>query len=217
MEKIVFALPKGRLIKPCVELLKVAGYDFENMLNPDRALIFESKNGNAKALMVRAQDVPVYVENGSADVGVVGSDVLAEQEKELYEPLDLGFGKCRIVVAEPAELLRKDDPEKWTHIKIASKYPNITERHFAGRGVQIEVIKLYGSMELAPLVGLCERIVDLVSTGATLKANGLVEVEDIMAASARLVVNRVSLKTKHGAISKIIADAKEAITSLDLG
>jgi ATP phosphoribosyltransferase len=155
-------------------------------------------------MIVRATDVPTYVEYGCADLGIVGKDTLLEQEKDLYEPLDLRFGYCRMVVAEPAELSRDDDPARWTSIRIATKYPNCTERYFTGKGVQVEIIKLYGSIELAPLVGLSERIVDLVSTGETLKQNGLVEVETIAEITTRLIVNRASLKTRQKRISQII-------------
>jgi ATP phosphoribosyltransferase len=134
----------------------------------------------------------------------VGKDTLMEQAKDLYEPLDLKFGYCRMVVAEPAGLAGRDDPSGWSHVRIATKYPHVAENYFAAKGIQVEVIKLYGSIELAPLVGLSERIVDLVSTGETLKQNGLVEVETIAEITTRLIVNRASLKTKHTRISEII-------------
>lgn len=212
----MIALPKGRNLKPSVKLFKEAGLDFSEVLQDSRKLIFHAPEGNAKAMVVRDKDVPTYVENGAADMGVSGADVLAEQEADLYEPLDLGFGYCRMVVAEPRELSEKDNPEEWTHIRIATKFPNVTEAHFAGKGVQIEVISLYGSIELAPLVGLSERIVDLVSTGETLRQNGLVEVEQIMEVTARLVVNRASLKTKHERISGIIKTLSESLPRLNL-
>lgn len=155
-------------------------------------------------MIVRATDVPTYVEYGCADLGIVGKDTLMEQEKDVYEPLDLKFGYCRMMVAEPAELSRDDDPAGWTSIRIATKYPHVAEKYFSGKGVQVEIIKLYGSIELAPLVGLSERIVDLVSTGETLKQNGLVEVETIAEITTRLIVNRASLKTKHERIAGII-------------
>ncbi len=134
---------------------------------------------------------------GAAQLGVCGSDVMEEfSYPDLYAPLDLGIGKCRLSVAEPAAVAAADDPTQWTHVKIATKYPNITQRHFAARGVQAECIKLSGAMELAPAIGLSQRIVDLVSSGATLKANGLVEVEKIMDVSSRLIVNRAAFKTR---------------------
>jgi ATP phosphoribosyltransferase len=154
--------------------------------------------------IVRATDVPTYVEYGSADLGIVGKDTLMEQGKDVYEPLDLKFGYCRMMVAEPAGLAKDDDPAGWSHIRIATKYPHVAENYFAAKGIQVEIIKLYGSIELAPLVGLSERIVDLVSTGETLKQNGLVEVETIAEITTRLIVNRASLKTKHKRITEII-------------
>jgi ATP phosphoribosyltransferase len=164
-------------------------------------------------MAVRAQDVPTYVEHGCADLGVVGKDTLLEQGCDLYEPLDLRFGYCRLMVAEPKTLREGDDPASWSNIRIATKYPNITERYFAAKGVQVEVIKLYGSIELAPLVGLAERIVDLVSTGGTLRENGLVEVETICDVTSRLIVNRASLKTKHRRIAAIIEGLERVVES----
>jgi ATP phosphoribosyltransferase len=163
-------------------------------------------------MIVRATDVPTYVEYGCADLGIVGKDTLMEQDKDLYEPVDLKFGYCRLVVAEPAELSRNDDPASWSDIRIATKYPNVTEKFFAGKGVQVEIIKLYGSIELAPLVGLSERIVDLVSTGETLKQNGLVEVETIAEITSRLIVNRASLKTRYKRISDIIGGLEKHVS-----
>ena len=215
MDNLVIALSKGWNLKPSVKLFAEAGYDFSETLEDSRKLIFDAKGRkDATAMVVRAQDVPTYVESGAADIGVVGADVLAEQQKDLYEPLNLGFGFCRMVVAEPASLSEQDNPEEWTHIKIATKYPEITETFFAKKGVQIELVKLYGAIELAPLVGLSERIVDLVSTGETLKQNGLVEVEEIMTITARLVVNRASLRTKQETVSRLIKDIEKALPKL---
>jgi ATP phosphoribosyltransferase len=214
---ITVALPKGRNLKPSVQLFAAVGLDFTEALSDSRRLIFNAKGGGGKAIVVRDTDIPTYVDNGAADMGVSGSDVLTEQGKDMFEPLDLKFGYCRMVVAEPKELSEKDNPREWTHIRVATKFPNITEAHFAGRGVQIEIIKLYGSIELAPLVGLSERIVDLVSTGETLRLNGLVEMEKIMDVTARLVVNRAALKTRHEIISRLIRDMDAALPSLNLG
>src|SRR3990167_7036848 len=156
--------------------------------------------------------LPIYVEYGAADIGVAGRDVLAEQGRDLYEPLDFKFGFCRMVLAEPKELRAGDAPSKWTHIRVATKFSKITENYFKRKGIQVEIIKLYGSIELAPLVGLSERIVDLVSTGRTLKENGLVEVEEIMKVTARLIVNRASLKTKYERVSYIIEELRSIIS-----
>ena len=201
---VTIAIPKGRILRDTVALFKKIGIDCEELLSDTRKLIFEDPVQKMRYLIVRATDVPTYVEYGSADLGVVGKDTLLEQGKDLYEPLDLKFGYCRLMVAEPAELSRNDDPSCWTNIRIATKYPNITEKYFGGKGVQVEIIKLYGSIELAPLVGLSERIVDLVSTGETLRQNGLVEVETIADITCRLIVNRASLKTKQRRITDII-------------
>jgi ATP phosphoribosyltransferase len=208
---ITIAIPKGRILQESVTLFGKIGISCSELLSDTRKLIFENREQRMRYMIVRATDVPTYVEYGCADLGIVGKDTLLEQEKDLYEPLDLKFGYCRMVVAEPAELSRNDDPAGWTSIRIATKYPNFTERYFTGKGVQVEIIKLYGSIELAPLVGLSERIVDLVSTGETLKQNGLVEVETIAEITTRLIVNRASLKTRHKRITEIIAGLEKHV------
>jgi ATP phosphoribosyltransferase len=160
---------------------------------------------------VRSFDVATFVAFGGAEIGVAGNDVLMEFDyPELYVPADLGIGRCRISVAEPSELVTRDDPARWSHIRVATKYPEITRRHFARRGVQAECIKLSGAMELAPGLGLCRRIVDLVSTGATLAANDLVEVETIAEVTSRLIVNRAALKTRPAQINRWIERFREA-------
>lgn len=203
-EYITIAIPKGRILQDSVALFRKIGIDCDELLSDTRKLIFENPQQKMRYMIVRATDVPTYVEYGCADLGIVGRDTLLEQQKDLYEPLDLKFGYCRLVVAEPVELSRTDDPASWSHIRIATKYPNVTEKYFAGKGVQAEIVKLYGSIELAPLVGLSERIVDLVSTGETLRQNGLVEVETIAEITCRLIVNRGSLKTKHERVTEIL-------------
>jgi ATP phosphoribosyltransferase len=208
---ITFALPKGRIMQDSMELFAQIGITCPEMSEESRKLVFENLEQKFRFMAVRATDVPTYVEYGCADIGVVGKDTLLEQGKNLYEPLDLKFGYCRLVVAEPKALLKSDNPLNWSNIRVATKYPNITERYFAAKGVQVELIKLYGSIELAPLVGLSERIVDLVSTGGTLKANNMVEVETIAEVTTRLIVNRASLKTKHERISKIIDGLEKVI------
>ena len=201
---ITIAIPKGRILEESVELFGKIGIDCAELLGNSRKLIFENPAQRMRYMIVRATDVPTYVEYGCADLGIVGKDTLLEQDKDVYEPLDLKFGYCRMMVAEPAGLAKDDDPSRWSNIRIATKYPHVTEKYFAAKGIQVEIIKLYGSIELAPLVGLSERIVDLVSTGETLKQNGLVEVETIADITTRLIVNRASLKTKHQRISEII-------------
>ncbi len=203
-EFVTIALPKGRILKEAVELFKEAGIDMSMILKNDRMLTCENKKEGLKFMILRAQDVPTYVEYGAADMGIVGKDVLMEQTRDLYEPLDLGLGYCRMVVAEPKKLSETDDPASWTHIRVGTKYPNITLKFFTEKGIQVDIIKLYGSIELAPILGLSERVVDLVETGETLKQNGLVEVEDIMEITSRLVCNRASLKTRPKRIKEII-------------
>lgn len=206
---ITIAIPRGRNLKPTVEIFKSAGMDFAETLGDSRKLIFDDNSAFARAVIVRDADIPSYVESGAADMGVAGKDQLEEQDKQIYELLNLGYGACRLVLAEPALLKAKDDPSRWTNIRVATKFTNLTLKYFLSRGIHVDVIKLYGSIEIAPLVGLSERIVDLVSTGKTLKANGLVEVETIMDVSARLVVNRASLKTKTKRINTIVRDIEK--------
>ena len=208
---ITFALPKGRIMQDSMELFSQIGITCPEMNETSRKLVFENSELKFRFMAVRATYVPTYVEYGCADLGVVGKDTLLEQGKNLYEPLDLKFGYCRLVVAEPKLLQENDNPLNWSNIRVATKYPNVTERYFAAKGIQVELIKLYGSIELAPLVGLSERIVDLVSTGGTLKANNMVEVETIAEVTSRLIVNRASLKTKHERISKIIDGLEKVI------
>lgn len=210
-DSITIAIPKGRILHDSVSLFRKIGIDCDELLSDTRKLIFENPKQKMRYMIVRATDVPTYVEYGCADLGIVGRDTLLEQQKDLYEPLDLKFGYCRLVVAEPVELSRTDDPASWTNIRIATKYPNVTEKYFAGKGVQVEIVKLYGSIELAPLVGLSERIVDLVSTGETLRQNGLAEVETIAEITCRLIVNRGSLKTKHKRITQILEGLEKHI------
>jgi ATP phosphoribosyltransferase len=208
---ITFALPKGRIMQDSMELFARIGITCPEMEDGSRKLVFENHESKFRFIAVRATDVPTYVEYGCADLGVVGKDTLMEQGKDLYEPLDLQFGYCRMVVAEPKELRREDDPANWSNIRVATKYPRITERYFAAKGIQVELIKLYGSIELAPLVGLAERIVDLVSSGATLRENGMVEVDTIAEITSRLIVNRASLKTKHSRITPIIEGLEKVV------
>jgi ATP phosphoribosyltransferase len=210
MGRITFALPKGRLLKESVEFLKEAGIDATETLKETRKLIFES--GEFRFLLVKPMDVPTYVFYGAADLGIAGKDVIEEKGFELYEPLDLGFGECRLSVAEPVDSPEPYDLEKLSFIRVATKYPRITDRYFRSKGIHPEIITLYGSVELAPLVGLSDRIVDLVQTGTTLKENGLREVDTILHSTARLIVNRASLKTKYGRVKPIIDGLKAAVS-----
>ena len=197
-EGLIVALPKGRILKELRPMLDAVGLIPEPAFDdPDsRALRFATSD-RVSIIRVRSFDVATFVAFGAAHIGVAGNDVLMEFDyPELYAPLDLGIGRCRLSVAEPADLMATDDPRRWSHVRVATKYPHVTSRHFASRGVQAECIKLNGAMELAPGLGLCQRIVDLVSTGSTLKANGLVEIEKIAEITSRLVVNRAAFKTR---------------------
>lgn len=215
---LVLALPKGRILKEVLPILKKAGIepeaDFFN--EKSRALQFATNVEGLSLIRVRAFDAATFVAFGAADMGVAGNDVLMEFGfSELYSPVDLGIGACRISIAEPTELSKTDDPRLWSHIRVATKYPNITSRYFADRGVQAECIKLNGAMELAPKLGLCSRIVDLVSTGATLKANDLVEVEVIADITSRLIVNRAAFKTRSRLLKPWIEKFQEAVQNAD--
>ncbi|UCF30891.1 MAG: ATP phosphoribosyltransferase [bacterium] len=201
---ITVALPKGRLLPDCIRLLSAVGMRTTEEIDTSRKLLFSSEDGSARILVVRDKDLPTYVEYGAADVGVVGKDVLMESGADLLEPADLGFGFCRIVVARPASISGREDPTGWGHMRVATKYPRITTDHFASRGEQVEIIPLYGSIELAPLVGLADRIVDLVSSGETLRQNNLAEVEEVARITARLVVNRASMKIKSDRLAPLI-------------
>lgn len=212
-ETLVLALPKGRILDEVVPVVKRAGIEIEREFDDPntRKLRFRTNHDNLDVIRVRNFDVATFVAFGGAHMGVAGSDVLMEFEyAEIYAPLDLGVGKCRLVVAAPAEDLGHDDPGRWSAVRIATKYPEITRRHFAGRGVQAECIKLNGAMELAPAMGLSRRIVDLVATGQTLRENGLVEIERIADVTSRFVVNRVALKTRNAEIDPWIERFREA-------
>ena len=215
-DTLVLALPKGRILKEFLPILKIAGINIEQefFLENSRRLFFSTDLDGLKIIKVRSFDAATFVAFGGAHLGVSGVDVLNEfNYPELYAPLDLKIGKCRLVVAEQKELASKDDPKKWSHIRIATKYPETTRRHFAARGVQAECIKLNGAMELAPQLGMCRRIVDLVDTGSTLKANGLVEVEHISNISSQLIINRAADKTRPKEVKKLLKMIKEAVNA----
>jgi len=201
INRLTVAFPKGKLLDETLPLFEKVGLYHPGLAAVDRRLLFENESGD-RFLVVRAADVPAYVEYGGADLGVVGLDVLSEHPDDLYQPVDLRVGYCRMCVAKPRGADLEHRPG--TRLRVATKYPKAAESHFAARGQTVEIIKLYGSMELAPLVGMADCIVDLVSTGRTLKENGLEEVETIWESTARLVVNRVSMKTKHGRIAPVI-------------
>ncbi len=206
------AVSKGRILEEGLPLLARAGIvPTENPLK-SRKLILETNLPQVKLVIIRAADVPTYVQFGAADFGIAGKDVLMEYGGDgIYELMDLRIARCRMMVAEPASLASSDDPRTWTRLKIATKYVKTTQRHFAAKGIQTDIIKLYGSMELAPLVGLSDRIVDLIDTGNTLKANGLVEVEHIADVSAWLVANKASMKMKHASLKALVGRIEEAV------
>jgi len=198
-DELIIALPKGRILKEALPVLARAGIIPEAAFSDEdsRALKFSTNIKSVALIRVRAFDVATFVAFGAAQLGIAGNDVLMEFDfSEIYAPVDLGIGKCRLSVAEPAAQAVDDDPRRWSHVRVATKYPNVTRAHFARRGVQAECVKLNGAMELAPILGLCDRIVDLVSTGRTLAENGLVEVETVAEVTSRLIVNRAAFKTR---------------------
>ncbi|MBU6252678.1 MAG: ATP phosphoribosyltransferase [Alphaproteobacteria bacterium] len=212
-QPIIFAVPKGRILEEALPLLERAGILPEPAFGDEksRALKFSTNKDDISLIRVRAFDVATFVAHGAAQIGIVGSDVIDEFDySELYAPVDLNIGHCRISIAEPAEMAETDDPRAWSHVRVATKYPNLTRKHFAKRGVQAECVKLNGAMEIAPALGLSSRIVDLVSSGKTLKENGLVEVEVLADVSARLIVNRAAFKT-NAAVGALVAAFREAV------
>ena len=216
-DKLVLALPKGRILEEVMPLMLRAGIEPELDFNDisSRKLRFSTNHPNLDIVRVRSFDVATFLAYGAAHLGVAGSDVIAEfSHPEIYAPVDLNIGICRMVVACSAEFADAEDPKSWSHVRVATKYPSMTKDYFAKRGVQAECIKLNGAMELAPQMGLCRRIVDLVETGSTLKANGLVELETIAQVSSRLVVNRTAWKQHpemvDGWISRLRAAVRQA-------
>jgi ATP phosphoribosyltransferase len=207
---LTIALPKGRLFQESVTLLEKIHCTAEG-LGEGRRLVFEDAEQRTRFLILRPVDIPTYVEYGAADVGIVGKDIIDEGERDVYEPLDLKFGRCRLVVAQPGNVPQEQSLTDWSYIRVATKFPRITERYYNGKGVPVEIIRLSGSIELAPLVGLCERIVDLVETGRTMAENGLVVVGEVMRVSARLIVNRASQKTKYEQVTDLISRLKQVL------
>lgn len=211
-ETLTIALSKGRIFDEALPLLAHAGIVPSDCPSTSRKLILATNHPDIKLVLIRASDVPTYVEYGAADIGIAGKDVLMEYDSDgLYEPLDLHIARCRLVVAG-----RRSTPTGQTRLRIATKYVASTRRYFAEQGVQVEIIKLYGSMELAPLVGLADRIVDLVDTGNTLKANGLEPLEHIADISSRLIVNKAAMKMKHTKVKAFIQLMSEAVETKGL-
>ncbi|HEU5283112.1 MAG TPA: ATP phosphoribosyltransferase [Burkholderiales bacterium] len=216
MNRITIALSKGRIFSESLPLLAAAGIHPAQDPEASRRLIIDTNRADVGIIVVRASDVPTYVRYGAADLGVAGKDVLHEQGSEgLYQPLDLKIARCRMVVAVPAGFDYASAVRQGARLRVATKYLKTAREHFAAKGVYVDLIKLYGSMELAPLVGLADAIVDLVSTGGTLRANNLKAVEEIMAVSARLIVNQASLKLKGAALEPLLRAFERAVASED--
>ena len=212
MTDITIALSKGRIFDDTAPLLKAAGITAQDDPETSRKLILDTNHANVKLVIVRASDVPTYVQYGAADIGIAGKDVLLEHGgAELYQPLDLNIARCKMMVAVPNDFDYESAVFQGARLRVATKYLKTARAHFASKGVHVDLIKLYGSMELAPLVGLSDVIVDLVSTGSTLKANHLKPVEEIMQISSRLIINQASLKLKRDTIQPIINAFSEAV------
>ncbi|MCK0154995.1 ATP phosphoribosyltransferase [Alcanivorax sp. S6407] len=206
---LTIALSKGRILKETLPLLKAAGIELLEDPSASRKLIFDTTRDDVKIIIIRATDVPPYVQHGAADIGVAGKDVLMEHGADgVFEPLDLNIARCKLMVAAV-----NDAPEVGGRLRVATKFVNVAKAYFAEQGKQAEVIKLYGAMELAPLVGLADRIVDIVDTGNTLRANGLEPTELIAHISTRVIVNRASMKTRHGDIQAILDKLAEAVAA----
>ena len=214
MSKIIIAIPRGRIIGELKKILMKTTFAPEAEMFDDksRKLTFLSKTKDVNFIKVRAFDACTFVAFGAAQIGIAGEDVIKEFDySEIYAPLELNIGHCRLSVAALKTLLKKEDPETWSNIRVATKYPNISKEYFANKGIQVEAIKLNGSMELAPSLNMCRRIVDLVSTGATLKANGLKEIDEIMKIQSKLIINRSAFKTKNKKIQSIMDEFKSLI------
>ena len=211
---IIIALPKGRILKQVLPIFDKVGIIPEKSFfnEKDRKLKFETNIPNIKLIIVRSFDVATFLIYGAAHIAIIGSDVLEEfNHSEIYSPIDLKIGLCRLVVATTKEILSDEDPLTWSYVRVATKYPNLTSEHFKKRGVHADCIKLNGAMELAPSMGLCRRIVDLSESGETLKANGLIEIEEIMKVSTRLAINRNAYKTNFKKINEIIKKFEEIL------
>jgi len=208
LEEITIALPKGKLFGLSTELLKKIGWTAEGLHEKSRKLVITNDAEKLKFIITKTADVPTYVENGAADIGIIGKDVILESGKDVYELLDLGFGKCHLMMAVPKDKKRAT-LEDYSHTRVATKFPHIAEKFFAARGMQMEYIKLNGSIELGPIVGLSESIVDIVETGTTLRENNLEEIVHIMDATARLIANRVSYRLKFQRINNLVNELEK--------
>ncbi len=210
---LTFALGKGRLANKTMELLAQIGVTCEEMKDKDsRKLIFVNEELKLKFFLSKGPDVPTYVEYGAADIGVVGKDTLLESNDQYYEVMDLGIGKCRFILASLPE---NNVLKKQGHIKIGTKYPTVTKRYFKQKGLDVEIIKIDGSVELTPILGLCDAIVDIMETGTTLKENGLIVFDTVCEISARVIVNKASFRLKRNEIQELLNDLKNAIKETD--
>jgi ATP phosphoribosyltransferase len=216
LEMLTIALPKGKLFEPAAKMLARLGYEAEGLSENSRKLVIKNPEKKIQFIITKPMDLPTYVEYGAADLGVIGKDVLIEEGKDLYELLDLQFGLCRMVLAVP-EALKREKLADYAHLRVATKYPRVAEEFFLANGIQMEIIKLNGSIELAPMVGLAEMIVDLVETGRTLQENRLIEIASIHRATARFIVNRVSLKMKAKRIQSLVSELKALLDEESAG
>lgn len=207
MNYLTVALPKGKLFEPAAKMLAALGYTAEGLSENSRRLVISNEAAKLRFIITKTSDLPTYVEYGAADVGIIGKDVLLEEGKDVYELLDLKFGLCRMAVAVP-EAQRRENMADYAHLRVATKYPNIAAGFFREAGIQMEFVKLNGSIELAPMVGLAELIVDLVETGRTLRENKLAEIAVIHQATARFIANRVSFKMKFERINKLVGELR---------
>jgi ATP phosphoribosyltransferase len=212
MDYLTIALPKGKLFDLSANMLAKIGYTAEGLSENSRKLVIANEAEKIRFIITKTADLPTYVEYGAADIGIIGKDVLLEESKDVYELLDLKFGFCRMMVAVP-QALKQEKLSDYAHMRVATKYPRIAESFFHSVGIQMEIIKLNGSIELAPIVGLAEVIVDLVETGRTLKENNLVEIAQIHPATARFIANRVSFKMKFDRINKMVEGLKALVES----
>jgi len=207
MDYLTIALPKGKLFARSVELLAKIGYSAENVVEDSRKLVITNEETKVRFIITKTVDLPTYVEYGAADIGIIGKDVLLEEDKDVYELLDLKYGKCRLMLAVP-EHKRRPNLTDYAHLRVATKYPNSARKYFDKLGIQTEIIKLNGSIELAPIVGLSELIVDIVETGTTLRENKLAELDVVYHASARLIANKVSFKLQFERLNKLVKDLR---------
>ncbi|MDF2564789.1 MAG: hisG [Massilibacillus sp.] len=212
MDYLTIALPKGKLFQPSADILAKIGYTAEGLSEKSRKLVITNEEKKIKFIITKTADLPTYVEYGAADIGIIGKDILLEEGKDVYELLDLKYGFCRLMVAVPQALLQEKLSD-YAHMRVATKFPHVAERFFNSKGIQMEFIKLNGSIELGPMVGLAEIIVDIVETGRTLKENNLIEIAQITNATARFIANRVSFKMKFDRINQMVEDLRVIVES----